>query len=195
MVIPVAGPLEAPSTDGAVPALSGLPRSEAETDYDLAQNRNTRQPRAVYDSATGCCWLTSSVMGGTGVQVEQLCLVRFEEDSAYVAATLDPYQVQQDFRQHLGYAVDGDQVTLYIDGQPVAVVTNPNPDMGGFDTDAVWIGEQICYDLTGKQPSVCVTPGIKYITGPVLFYDEMPTFKAEVTMHDGKFDMADITME
>ena len=57
--------------------------------------------------------------------------------------------------------------------------------MGGFDSEQpVWIGEQIQYDLSGTTPQLLVTPGIKYTTGLVLTYDDMPTLSASITLTD-----------
>lgn len=156
--------------------------------------RNTRQPHAAYNSRTGDLWLAVSSMEGSGVQVERLYQIRFTGDSAAITSTIDPYAVQQAFCQRLGYSAEDQQITLYIDGKPVTKVTNTITDMDGFDDHAVWVGEQICYDLSSGQPQVCITPGVKFITGPVLFYDDMPTFTAQLQTHaDGVITLSDIT--
>ena len=140
-------------------------------------------------------WQTAIVMHGTGVHVEQLNQIRFNEDSAYVAETIDPYDVQQAFCQRLGYTIEGEHITLYLDQAPVATVTNTVTDMGGFDDDAIWVGEQICYDLSGEEPRVCITPGVKFVVALMLHYDDMPTFTASVTMSDGTINLSDIKIE
>ena len=54
-------------------------------------------------------------------------------------------------------------------------------DMGGFDADdPVWIGEQMSYDISGDSIRVKIVPGIKFTTGLVLHYEEMPTLSAKV---------------
>ena len=140
-------------------------------------------------------WTTAVVMHGTGVHVEQLCQVGYKGDSAYVAASVDPYDVQQAFCQRLGYTIDGEQITLYLDDAPITTVTNTVKDMGGFDNVAVWVGEQIRYDLGGKQPRVCITPGVKFVVGLILHYDDMPTFTAAVNLSEGEVELSDIKME
>ena len=140
-------------------------------------------------------WTTAVVMHGTGVHVEQLCQVGYKGDSAYVAASVDPYDVQQAFCQRLGYTIDGEQITLYLDDAPITTVTNTVTDMGGFDNVAVWVGEQIRYDLGGKQPRVCITPGVKFVVGLILHYDDMPTFTAAVNLSEGEVELSDIKME
>ena len=158
--------------------------------------RNSRQPSAVYDSEKGELWLTASAMEGTGVQVERLYQIRFKQDTAVVVATIDPYDIQQAFCQRLGYTTKDEQVNLYIDGKSATTVTNTITDMGGFDDDALWIGENITYNLAGGQPLACVTPGVKFVTGLVLHYDDMPTITAAVTMDNkGKFTLSDMKVD
>ena len=162
----------------------------------FSQIRNAREPWAVYDSAAGDLWLTASVVWGTGVHVERLYRIRFQDDgTAYIAASIDPYEIQQTFCERLGYTTEGEQITLYIDQQPADTITNTVTDMGGFDEDALWVGEQISYDLSSGKPRVCVTPGVKFVTGLVLHYDDMPTLTAGITVDDkGAFTLSDIVV-
>ena len=155
----------------------------------------TGMPELDLSEWQGDPWITASVMRGTGVNVEQLYQIKLNNDCAYVATTVDPYEVQQIFCQRLGYTIDGEEITLYLDQEPVYTAMNTVTDMGGFDYDAIWVGEQISYDLSGQQPHVRVTPGVKFVVGLVLHYDDMPTFTAAVTMHDGTFDLSDIKIE
>ena len=155
----------------------------------------TDMPMPDLSEIQGDQWLTAIVMHGTGVHVEQLYQIGFNEDSAYVAETIDPYDVQQAFCQRLGYTIEGEQITLYLDCEPVATVTNTVTDMGGFDDDAIWVGEQIHYDLSGEKPRVCITPGVKFVVGLMLHYDDMPTFTASITMSDGSINFSDIQIE
>lgn len=164
----VRGTLEEPVTGIPLPDLSGL---------------------------RGDQWTTAVVMHGTGVHVEQLCQVGYNGDSTYVEATVDPYDVQQAFCQRLGYTIDGEQITLYLDDAPITTVTNTVTDMGGFDNVAVWVGEQIRYDLGGKQPRVCITPGVKFVVGLILHYDDMPTFTATININEGKISLQDIKLK
>ena len=75
-------------------------------------------------------WQTAIVMHGTGVHVEKLYHIGFKEGRAYVEDTIDPYDVQKVFCQRLGYTIEGEQITLYLDCEPVATVTNTVTDMG-----------------------------------------------------------------
>lgn len=55
--------------------------------------------------------------------------------------------------------------------------------MGGLDCEQLlWIGEQMVYDLSTTTPSLLVKPGVKFITGLVLTYDDMPTLTAPLKM-------------
>ena len=51
--------------------------------------------------------------------------------------------------------------------------------MGGFMDDAIYVGEQISYSIEGPL-TVHVTPGVNFVVGKVLLYDDMPTFSATV---------------
>lgn len=174
---------------GIVVVKNGLPTV-------LPNIRNTRQPNAFYDSATGDLWLSASAMEGTGVHVEQLLLIRFAEDSAFVAATADPYDLQELCCQQMTYSTSGEQVTFYLEQEPVTTVKNSVTDMGGFDDEAIWIGEQLSFDFNGEQPRVCITPGLKFVTGLVLTYDDMPTFTADVVFSEaGELTINDLQLK
>lgn len=156
--------------------------------------RHTRQPHAVYDIAKDCLWLATSAMEGTGVWVERLYQICFVEDSAFVSATVDPYSIQQSFCRRLSYRAKGENILFYIDQKPSVTVTNTVTDMGGFDDNVIWVGENITFDLSSAQPLVCIIPGVKFITGLVLFYDDMPTFTANMTLSDdGDFVLGEIS--
>lgn len=147
--------------------------------------RNSRSPMAQYDERNKVLWLSCSAMEGTGVRVERLYLIRFyDDDKAYVAHSVDPYAVQQELCRRLGYSIEGERVTIYDGGREIAQVTNTTTDMGGFDDEQpLWIGEQMWYDLSGDTPRLLVTPGIKFQTGLVLTYDDMPTLTAPLTIN------------
>ena len=166
--------------------------------------RNVRQPRACYDREKDNLWLTSSQMEGTGVAVERPYLVRFgdrsalplgssKNDIAYIAATIDPYDMQQALCQRLRYAVEGREVTLYDGDQHLVTVVVNETNMGDLYEDAVWIGEQLTYEADSDGLTVCVTPGLSFNTGLVLLYDDMPTLKVRVTLDaEGSFTLGSI---
>lgn len=158
--------------------------------------RNTREPQAGYDAATGNLWLTSSAVEGTGVRVEWLHQIRFgDNDSAYVKTTVNPYSVQQALLLRLGYSIKGETISLYDGDKLLATVTNSVRDMGGFDDQQpIWIGEQLYYDVSGGRPKVIFTPGLKFTAGPVLIYDDMPELSATITIDEnGSFTIHEIT--
>ena len=200
------GEVDTTSTEGY-----GIMVTKGATSTTFLNIRNTRQPMARYDAQTGNLWLTSSAMEGSGVRVEWLYQIRFHDnDSAYVAAVVNPYDVQQALCQRLGYTLDGDSVTLYSltpDGatplqtlpQPLPIregsdiplhqkssqgkVTTPLPDREGQgESPLLFIGEQLFYDLTGNQVQLQVVPGVKLADSPVLIYDDMPTLSLPVTL-------------
>lgn len=200
------GEVDTTSTEGY-----GIMVTKGATSTTFLNIRNTRQPMARYDAQTGNLWLTSSAMEGSGVRVEWLYQIRFHDnDSAYVAAVVNPYDVQQALCQRLGYTLDGDSVTLCSvtpDGvtplatlpQPLPIregsdiplhqkspqekVTTPLPDREGQgESPLLFIGEQLFYDLTGNQVQLQVVPGVKLADSPVLMYDDMPTLSLPVTL-------------
>ena len=150
----------------------------------LPQVRHGKMPRASYDAATGDLWIIGSDMEGTGVLVERPYKLRFADDGhADVVAEVDPYDIQQAMCKALYYRVDGQDITFYSENKPLITVTNHIQDMGEIMEDAIYIGEQIAYTTDGSL-TVHVTPGLNFVTGKVLLYDDMPTFKATVTMGD-----------
>lgn len=156
---------------------------------------NARQPKARYDAKTGTLWFANCAMWGTGVQVERLYLMRFDKNNkAHIACTIDPYDIQQQLCQRLGYSIEGEQVTLYDGGREIARATNTVSNMGGFDSEQpLWIGEQIQYDLSGNAPLLLITPGVKFTTGLVLTYDDMSTLAAPISIDEkGKVSISEL---
>ena len=160
--------------------------------------RNTREPQAKFDATTGDLWLTSSAMEGTGVRVEWLYQIRFgENELAYIKTVVNPYAVQQELLQRLGYTIEGETITLFDGDKQLATVTNTIKDMGGFDVEQpLWIGEQLYYDVSGDMPKVIFTPGVKFTTGLVLTYDDMPELSVPISIDEnGQFTIHEIAIE
>ena len=159
--------------------------------------RNTREPQARYNAATGDLWLTSSAMEGTGVRVEWLHQIRLgDNELAYVKTEVNPYGVQQELLQRLRYSIEGETISLYDGDKLLAAVTNTVKDMGRFDAEQpLWIGEQLYYDVSGDVPQVIFTPGVKFTTGLVLTYDDMPALSAPITIDEnGLFTLHEIAV-
>ncbi len=151
----------------------------------IANLRHGRQPAAHYDAATGNLWIIGADMEGTGTLVERAYLLRFDEESkAHIVCSIEPFAMQRKLAERLAYTVDGNLVTLYADGERADTATNTIDDMGAIDDEAVWIGEQIGYHFVGNSLYVDVTPGLKYVNGPALAYDDLPTLTARVTTTD-----------
>ena len=162
----------------------------------MPEMRHGNNPKARYDSQNGNLWMACAAMEGTGVLAERLHLLRFHDDgTAYSVATIDPYQMQQTICQRLGFTIDSMNVTFYDRQQSLGTVTNTITDMGGFDSEnPVWIGEQMSYDLSGDSIRVKIVPGIKFTTGLVLHYEDMPVLSANVSLaDDGTFTVGDIS--
>ena len=159
--------------------------------------RHTREPQAKYNAKTGDLWLTSSAMEGSGIRVEWLHQIRFgENDLAYVKTEVNPYGVQQELLQRLSYTIEGEVISLYDGGKLLTTVTNSVKNMGGFDDELpLWIGEQLYYDVSSGDPKVIFVPGVKFTTGLVLTYDDMPELSAPFTIDEnGLFTIHEITV-
>lgn len=150
----------------------------------LPQVRHGNMPRARFDAAAGDLWIVGSDAEGTGMLLERPYRLRFGDDGyAEVVAEVNPYDIQQAFCEKLTYSVSGQDITFYSDGQPLVTVTNHIEDMGDMMDDAIYIGEQITYSIDGTL-TVHVTPGVDFVTGKVLLYDDMPTLSATVTIDE-----------
>lgn len=154
-----------------------------------------RMPRAHYDAATGELLIVGGAIEGTGVNVERVYKLNFDDGGyASIANTIEPYDMQEAWRKVLTYSIDGQDITFYVDGKPLTTVTNHTEDMGGFMEDAIYIGEQIAYSIEGPI-RVQITPGVNFVVGKVLTYDDMPTISAAVTTGDGGLQLSDFKVE
>ena len=162
----------------------------------LPQLRHGRMPRARYDTATGDLWILGSDMEGTGVNVERPYLLGFDDDGyAHIVNSIDPYEMQEALCKVLTYSINGQEITFYAKGQEIAKATNTVEDMGGFMDDAIYIGEQIAYGIEGPL-TVQVTPGVNFVVGKILHYDDMPTISATVTLDEkGGITLSDFKAE
>ena len=162
----------------------------------MPQIRHGRMPRARYDAATGDLWMVGSDIDGTGVNVERPYLLRFDADGhADIVREIDPYDIQQALCKVLTYSINGQEITFYAEGKELAKVTNTMEDMGGFMDDAIYIGEQIAYGIEGPL-TVQVTPGVNFVVGKILHYDDMPTISATVTLDEnGGITLSDFKAE
>ena len=102
--------------------------------------------------------------------------------------------MQEALCKALTYSINGQEITFFADDQEIAKATNTMEDMGGFMDDAIYIGEQIAYSIEGPL-TVHVTPGVNFVVGKVLHYDDMPTISATVTMTDSGLTLSDFKVE
>ena len=162
----------------------------------MPQIRHGRMPRARYDAATGDLWIVGSDIDGTGMNVERPYLLRFDADGhADIVREIDPYDIQQALCKVLTYSINGQEITFYAEGKELAKATNTMEDMGGFMEDAIYVGEQIAYGIEGPL-TVQVTPGVNFVVGKILHYDDMPTISATVTLDEnGGITLSDFKAE
>ena len=161
-----------------------------DTRTELPGIRHGNMPQARFDAAKGELWLTGADTEGTGLRVERPYLLRFDPAGhASVAATIDPYAMQEEFRKHLSFSVKNKNITFYADGAPLVTSTVTEDGMGPLFDQPVWIGEQIRYELDGGL-TVLVTPGLSFQTGKVLLYDDTPTLAATVALTPEGFTLS-----
>ena len=120
-----------------------------------------------------------------------------ERTTENIEKTIEPYQMQQEIIEHLRYSVKGEQITFYGDGEKIVTAQNTVKDMGGLDAEQpIWVGEQISYNLNNGKPRVCFVPGVKFTTGLVLTYVDMPTISASIDYEaDGSLTLTDFKVE
>ena len=156
--------------------------------------RHGRMPRAGFDPSTGDLWVIGGEVEGTGTQVDRPWLIRFDESGqAFVAASINPFDMQEALRSLMGYGIKGQDITFYVSGEPLVTVTSHETEMGGFWEEPVWIGDQLSYEVEDGL-KVRFTPGLCFVVGKVLLYDDMPTFEADVALTEDGFTVSDITV-
>ncbi len=166
-------------------------RDGVETDF--ADIRHGNNPKAYFSNAR--LWFVGTAMEGTGVHTEQPYLMLFDKDrNAHIIATIDPYDMQQELCKRVAYSIEGKNITLYADGKPLTTVTSKTEDMGEFYDDPIWIGEQFTYLPGSRKLTLCFTPGVTFVTGKVLIYDDMPTLAATVELDEKGFKVSDIRL-
>lgn len=173
----------------------GMVVAKGDVKTALPQLRHGRMPRTRYDATTGELLIVGADTEGTGVNIERVYMLRFDENGyASITNSIDPYKMQEAWCKALTYTIDGQDITFYAEGKPLTTVTNHIEDMGGFMDDAIYIGEQISYSIEGPL-TVHVTPGVNFVVGKVLHYDDMPTFSATVTMTESGPKLSDFTVD
>ena len=156
--------------------------------------RHGRMPQARYDAASGDLWIVGGEMEGTGTQVDRPWLIRFDEaGTAHAAASINPFDMQEKLRAVLGYSIKDQDITFYSNGAALTTVTSHETEMGGFYDDPVWIGDQLTYSLDDGL-KVRFTPGLCFVVGKVLLYDDMPDFEAPVTLSEDGFTVGEISV-
>ena len=135
------------------------------TQETMLEIRHGNDPKVYYDASNGNLWLAGAEMEGTGTLVERPYLIRFDENGkASIVSSIDPYDMQKELIKRLSYSIEGQDITILVDGKPLYTVTNQVEDMGDFFDDPIWIGEQMGY-FVDKDLTVYVMPGISFVTG------------------------------
>lgn len=143
-----------------------------------------KNPHAEYDAKSDQLWLFCGVMEGTGIHVERAYLIRFDDKgTAIIDLRFDPFTVQKALCNRLSVRINDNDIDILDNGEAVCTATNSITDMGGLDEEKpVWIGEQLSYYSQGGELFVRFVPGLKFASGPALFYDDMPELSASVSL-------------
>ena len=154
-----------------------------------------KNPSAWYDAASGTLWLACGIMEGTGVHVEKLYKIQFDDNSkAQIVAQVDPFDIQEAIRGGLRYLITGDEIIFFDVALVLCHVKNDISDMGPLDSgQPVWIGEQISYYFQEGVVYVRVVPGLKYSSSPALIYDNMPEFQTNIMVTDNGNTLLGVT--
>ena len=156
--------------------------------------RHGRMPQACYDADSGDLWIIGGEMEGTGTQVDRPWLIRFDESGeASVVSSINPFDMQEQLRSMLGFSIKDQDITFYSNGIPLTTVTSHETEMGGFYDDPVWIGDQLTYSLSDGL-KVRFTPGLCFVVGEVLLYDDRPDLEASVAMAEDGVTGSDIVV-
>lgn len=136
---------------------------------------------ARFDSKTGILWYSGTGASGTGIHKEELYRIEFDaSEAARVTCHIEPIPIQERFIKGLTYTVRDSVITLWKDDAPLFETNAMVEGLGEYDREAVWIGDQIRYDISGTTPSAILSPGVRFVSGPVLSYEGMPDLRAEL---------------
>lgn len=162
-------------------------------DYLFADICHGKNPVADYNDKTKKLIMSADVIEGTGVHADALYAFDIKKNDVTNIALLDPYDVQEYFAEHMTYDVKQNDITFKLNNKVISQMTNHEDGYGTLR--ALAVGEQIAYEFDDEHNiKVNVTPGIKFGPGINLFYDETPTFSADVKLSGNKFTMNNIKL-
>lgn len=161
--------------------------------FEFADLEHGKNPTADYDEKAKKLFIACDVIEGTGTHAEVLYAFDIKKNEVTNIALLDPYDVQLYFMDNMTYDVKQNDISFKLRNKVISQMVNHEDGYGTLR--ALAVGEQIAYEFDEKHNiKVNVTPGIKFGPGVNLFYEETPTFSAEVKLKGNKFALSNIKL-
>lgn len=161
-------------------------------DYVFPDICHGKNPVVDYNDKSGTLLIAGDVIEGTGTHVEALYVLSVNKNGEVILdKMLDPFDVQEYFKEQVNYDVADNDISLKIKNKSIAEVTNSEDGQGPIRGIAV--GEQIAYEFDENHNiKVNVVPGVKFGVGSSLYYEDMPTLSADVKYDNGSFKLSNI---
>ena len=157
-------------------------------DYKFAEIYHGKNPVATYEEKAKKVYVSCDVVEGTNVHTEVLYAFDIKNDDVKYITLLDPYDVQEYFKDQIKYDVKQNDVIFKIKNRVASKIEGIEDGEGVFKSLAV--GEQISYEFDDDNNiRVNVVPGIKFAGGANLYYEDSPTFSADVKYKNNKFEL------
>ena len=159
--------------------------------YTFPEVCHGKNPIADYNEKTKKIYLACDVIEGTGTHAEALYVFNVNGDKVEYEALFDPYDVQEHFIEKMSYDVKQNDITIKVNNRVVSKIVNTEDGNGALR--ALVLGEQIAYEFDEKHNiKVTVIPGIKFGPGTSIYYDESPSFIADVKYNKNNFKIDNI---
>ena len=159
--------------------------------YTFPEVCHGKNPIADYDEKAKKIYLACDVIEGTGTHAEALYVFSVNGDKVEYEDLFDPYDVQEFFQDKMSYDVMKNDITIKLNNKVVSKIVNTEDGNGAIR--ALVIGEQIAYEFDDNHNiKVTVTPGIKFGPGTSIYYDESPSYIANVKYKNHNFKIENI---
>ena len=159
--------------------------------YTFPEVCHGKNPIADYNEKAKKLYLACDVIEGTGTHVEALYVFNINGDKVEYEDLFDPYDVQEYFTEKMSYDVKQNDISIKVNNRVVSKIVNTEDGNGAIR--ALVIGEQLAYEFDENHNiRINMIPGIKFGPGTSIYYDESPTFVAEVKYNNHKFRIDNI---
>ncbi len=132
---------------------------------------------------------------GTGVSIDQLYLVKTQNDGTLSALEFTRYQCINQIMERISATYNQTKGTLqfFIDDRKVGnVIDISSWIQNGYQYSRIEFGEQISFGISKKSITLNINPGCYFENICSAQYDEIPNFSAKVIYKRGDFSLSDI---